>query len=364
MGNCSVICEREQSFHVEIEENLEQGGSQSSNCFQDDATVSTEAMLADPIDTTGLSGTVLPPESAKGSAVRSTQVQRERAISELRRCLTDLLGPEGEAQGDLPDADAIATVNAFGGEECCFRRFLLATRMNVSMANVKLRKTIQWRKEVRANEVLKDPSFQAVWDLMLPLWPERLVAQTSQGNPLTYFDILKGISTCQTKIWTDSNVQMFYVTWMELSLQLQRRGREKCGPQGDCDNMPATVVVYNMKDLHLGHVVTAALGLRSFGKILAIIDEHYPENLHKAYIINAPFVFYKVIWPMVRRALDTRTVANIHISADSSTEHLKAELGLGELEVEALMTKLAVNDVWPQLLAHGEEKAKRGSALR
>lgn len=49
------------------------------------------------------------------------------------------------------------------------------------------------------------------------------------------------------------------------------------------------------------------------GKITAIDQANYPEMMGKTLIINAPGVF-KLVWGVVKRFLDARTLTKIEVS--------------------------------------------------
>lgn len=259
------------------------------------------------------------------------------AARELRERLADLLGPVGASGAAVADQGAAATVARFGGERSCFHRFLHAKRQSVVTTEQKLRKTVEWRKQVGANEILESSAARKVYSLMEPVWPEKVIGCTPDGSPISYFDTAQAVQTCQLDIWTEDNVQTFYVAWMEHSLRLQREGRQRHGPCGEGNNMPASVVVYNLKDLRLSHVVRCMKGLAALVKILGIIDEHYPENLRKAVIINVPCIFYKMVWPLVQKALDARTLANVHLSDGEGREMLSKVFGVSCEEVDTLL---------------------------
>eukprot|EP00933_Yihiella_yeosuensis_P037430 TRINITY_DN31376_c0_g1_i1.p1 TRINITY_DN31376_c0_g1~~TRINITY_DN31376_c0_g1_i1.p1 ORF type:complete len:481 (-),score=101.84 TRINITY_DN31376_c0_g1_i1:148-1416(-) len=269
-----------------------------------------------------------------------------QAYVELRNRLSDLLGaPSSHGIRTPPAVDkALAaqaqdTIQRFGGEESCLHRFLKAKSLNVDAAEKKLRKTIEWRISVNANDIHEEEKALRIAEFMRPVWPEKIVGTTSQGCPISFFDVGQAVRTCQMDVWNEENVQSFYVTWMEYSLQLQREGRQQYGPIGSGNNMPPSVVVYNLKDLKLGDVMHCVSGLKAMVKILAIIEEHYPENLHKAIIINVPSIFYRFVWPLVQQGLDKNTLGNIHLSEDEGRPLLVEFLGIDEHEVEDLLTQ-------------------------
>lgn len=274
------------------------------------------------------------PLSASEVPVFTADEQKKlELIAKLRFGLLDLFS----------DKEAVKTVEAFGGETCMFNRFLQATRWNVEQADKKIRSTVEWRRSVGANSVSQSSECGRVWELMKPHWPEKLIGTTKAGNPVTYFDLSQAVRICQMDIWTEANVQNFYVSFMEQSLKLQREGREKCGPQGDCNNMPSSVVVYNLKGLRFSDCLKCVSGLKALAKILGIIDEHYPENLHQAVIINVPCLFYKAVWPIVQKALDARTLSNILLSDGEGRDLISKVLGISEPQAQTLLEGVFVD---------------------
>lgn len=78
---------------------------------------------------------------------------------------------------------------------------------------------------------------------------------------------------------------------MEHNLQLQRQGRAERGGGGGFQDLPASVVVYNLSGLSLARVTKCAKGLAALVRVVGLAEEHYPENLRKAIIINVPSLF-------------------------------------------------------------------------
>lgn len=284
---------------------------------------------------------LMPAEEETAKAVdaipshRIDDSKESQAFLELRNRLSDLLGPPGTKSS--PSKEAGITIERFGGDRCCLYRFLKAKSWNVELAEKKLRKTIEWRTQVGANNIQQDQHAEKIFSFMKPHWPEKIIGTSLQGNPISYFDLAQAIQTCQMDLWIEENVQSFYVTWMENSLQLQRDGRQRHGPLGAGNNMPSCIVVYNLKDLKLSHVMKCVSGLKSFVKILGIIEEHYPENLHKAVIVNVPCVFYRCVWPLVQQGLDKNTLNNIHLTEGEGRSLLTEVLGINGAEVDKLL---------------------------
>lgn len=68
------------------------------------------------------------------------------------------------------------------------------------------------------------------------------------------------------------------------------------------------------------------------GKVMSIDQDHYPELMYKALIINAPTSF-RVIWSLVKHLLDSRTQEKIEVLPSDYKPHL-----LKHIAPENLMT--------------------------
>jgi|EP01047_Picozoa_sp_COSAG01_P058212 hypothetical protein len=66
-----------------------------------------------------------------------------------------------------------------------------------------------------------------------------------------------------------------------------------------------------------------------FERVTGGRQAHYPETMHKAYILNAPRIF-ALIWKIIRPVLAERVVARIVIATDSREEELRALLRYGK----------------------------------
>ena len=72
-------------------------------------------------------------------------------------------------------------------------------------------------------------------------------------------------------------------------------------------------------------------GLRCFGRVLGLGQQHYPENLTKGFLINAPWFFARG-YDMVKPMLNASTVEQLEIFSDDAADALRDLMGPEELK--------------------------------
>jgi len=87
------------------------------------------------------------------------------------------------------------------------------------------------------------------------------------------------------------------------------------------------------------------VGIRTLCRVLSLAEEHYPQNLRKAIIVNVPNVFYSAIWPLVQRALDDETRANVLICNDHGCATIAEHIGVDVKDVRDVRELLSIA-VW------------------
>ena len=63
-------------------------------------------------------------------------------------------------------------------------------------------------------------------------------------------------------------------------------------------------------------------GLRIFSRALDVGQDNYPENLRKAFIINAPTIV-TILWSIVLKTLSERTKSKISLTSHDNREGLR-----------------------------------------
>ena len=114
----------------------------------------------------------------------------------------------------------------------------------------------------------------------------------------------------------------FFKLQMELIGRLQRRVRAKVGRcHGD-------VLVVDLQALAWRHIDPVFMH-NVLVPLLKHWQAHYPETLHRAYVLNAPRIF-ALIWKIIRPVLSDRVAARIVIATDDREEELRELLQFGE----------------------------------
>lgn len=93
-----------------------------------------------------------------------------------------------------------------------------------------------------------------------------------------------------------------------------KRRDEKKPPTCQC------LIIEDLTGLGTQHLYPA--GLSMFGKIVRVMEDHYPEILGSAIVINAPSIF-TMIWNLVSKFFDERTRNKIHILGSDYIDTLK-----------------------------------------
>eukprot|EP00929_Paragymnodinium_shiwhaense_P020724 TRINITY_DN13715_c0_g2_i1.p1 TRINITY_DN13715_c0_g2~~TRINITY_DN13715_c0_g2_i1.p1 ORF type:complete len:463 (-),score=82.21 TRINITY_DN13715_c0_g2_i1:84-1472(-) len=292
------------------------------DCEKDAETTSTSEgseVQEEEQDTQGEDSSAVRSERSAGSAAGLLE-EKDWRVRGFRNQLSDLLGTPGSSSsnsepGSALAAEARSAVSYFGGEGACLRRFLKSASYDIAAAEQKLRKTIDFRVQNNVSFIRDDPAAMRIWEELQPHWPEYIIGTTRDGSPVSYFDLDKAVAFCQ-RFLDEDKIRTFWIMWMEYNLQLQRQGRSQMGGGGGHQDLPASVVVYNLSGLSLARVTKCVAGLRALVRVVGLAEEHYPDNLRRAIIINVPSLFYNCVWPLVTKVLNTETLANITISND------------------------------------------------
>jgi len=260
----------------------------------------------------------------------------EKLVSELRRRLSDLLGPP-EPTGQL-EKDAVRTIDCFGGEHVCFSRFLRARRLDVNLAERMLRKTIEFRRLSRVNDIIEDPISREVWLSTRPHWPLTMPLFSRDGSLVLYFRMAHFLDFWYNGYKDTNQVMTVYLAFMERSLRLQRLARQRCGVP-PTEEMRPVFEVYDLSGIGLRHA-KCLLGIRKIMKVLSIGQQHYPENLRAAFLLNVP-TGLESVWKLVSQVLDVRTQEKIHFKSSDGRELLQQALGVSAEEVSAMFLSIA-----------------------
>merc|ERR1711976_80283 len=100
---------------------------------------------------------------------------------------------------------------------------------------------------------------------------------------------------------------------------------------------PGSITVYNISGFNVRQLSSCMSGIQTFARIISIAEEHYPKNLRKAAVINAPPFFARTLWPAVRGLLKAETAANVCMSSTGCESFKSEQLGFKSEELQELM---------------------------
>lgn len=252
----------------------------------------------------------------------------QQRVDELLARLSDVLGPNGNAYDK-------ESVQKLGGNPSCLWRFLVSVNNNIDAAEAKLRETMQFRREKHANALLEN--YAKVFESMEHVWPEVHIGTTSDGSPVSYFDVQKAVRFLKLG-YTEDSIRSAWLYWMERSNAFQRQGRPCASSSISSWDMPGTVVIYNLEGLRLSQLTSCLGGLQQFCRVLGLAEQHYPTNLRKAIVLNSPSMFSRMAWPLVHKVLDAQTQSNVMVCDGANYSVLTwDQLGFDAQELDALL---------------------------
>eukprot|EP00435_Cladocopium_sp_Y103_P064568 s6_g26.t1 len=281
--------------------------------------VEAEAKTEEPSEVSSDSTDVEVDADKEMSTFRVVPRDVDARVQELHRRLEDV----------EMDPTAAGSIEKLGGYPTCYWRFLRSCNNDVKAAETKLRATLRFRQRLGVDHLLCTEKPKQVFEKLKDAWPEVWIGTTSDGSPVSFFDVGKAVRFLQLGV-QEEELRLFWMVWMERSNQQQRQGLGKASGSGSIDphDMPGTVVIYDLKELHLSQLTSCLSGLHSLIKVLGLAEKHYPSNLRKAVVLNAPAVFSRMVWPLVHKVLDAETRKDVLV-CDALDEGFSSQLGFG-----------------------------------
>lgn len=251
----------------------------------------------------------------------------DERVQELHRRLEDV----------VMDPTASGSIEKLGGYPTCYWRFLRSCNNDLKAAEAKLRATLRFRQRLGVDHLLCTEKPKEVFEKLKDAWPEVWIGTTSDGSPVSFFDVGKAVRFLQLGV-QEEELRLFWMVWMERSNQQQREGLGKASGNIDHHDMPGTVVIYDLKELYLSQLTSCLSGLHTLIKVLGLAEKHYPSNLRKAVVLNAPAAFSRMVWPLVHKVLDNETRKDVLV-CDALDEDFSSQLGFGASELVELLRK-------------------------
>jgi hypothetical protein len=224
---------------------------------------------------------------------------------------------------------------AFGNKRTCLSRFLTARDGNPNNAAVMMKNTFQFRLENRVSQIVYPGDDRlGLCKRIRDYWTGTFFGVTEDGSPVQYHRVeLLRPPLLMGKDVGEDRLRIFYLWWLETCLSMQRVGQElrsskpaaAGGKSALSDSniiMPKGIEIFDFKGVSLWYLSGCISGLRMFSRALSVGQDHYPENLRKAFVINAPSII-ALLWTVCLYVLSPRTKSKIQLTSDENREGLR-----------------------------------------
>ncbi|XP_030647578.1 SEC14-like lipid binding 8 [Chanos chanos] len=199
-------------------------------------------------------------------------------------------------------------------------RWLRARNFNVSKAEAMLRKHLEFRKRIKADTITTE------WkppEVIEKYFSGGMCGYDREGSPVWY-DVIgpvdpKGLLLSASKQdFIKSKVRDCEMLQKECDLQSERLGK----------NVESITMIYDCEGLGLKHLWKPAI--ETYGEVLTMFEDNYPEGLKKLFIIKAPKIF-PVAYNLVKPFLSEDTRRKIVILGPNWKEVLQKHIEPEEL---------------------------------
>lgn len=126
---------------------------------------------------------------------------------------------------------------------------------------------------------------------------------------------------------TEDEFREFYLYWMERGLALQ------LASISEGKTPPGVVEIYDIGGVGLSQI--HIIGLMMLSRVLGLGQLHYPANLTKGYLINAPW-FIEQGFSLVRPVLSQATIDALSISSTDCKEELLQLMSEAEARTQSI----------------------------
>ena len=243
--------------------------------------------------------------------MEASSLEESAALDRLRSRLL--------SSGEFSNAPGRQMLAAYGGVDLCLLRFLRAQRdLDVRAAHAKLSATLAFRVQngVGAPESMATAHRDGVGDW----WCGTFAGRTENGCPVTYWRFRCIEAEQLQKRFDEAQLKRFYIAWMERGLAVQREvvAERAAGCPGNVD-------IYDLEGVGWRQLSS---GARLLSGVLSVAQDHYPENLKQAIVVNAPATF-TAAWRVISAVVDKKTQEKFVIRRDGAEQVLGTLLGGG-----------------------------------
>eukprot|EP00322_Chrysochromulina_rotalis_P012129 CAMPEP_0115856602 /NCGR_PEP_ID=MMETSP0287-20121206/15140_1 /TAXON_ID=412157 /ORGANISM="Chrysochromulina rotalis, Strain UIO044" /LENGTH=256 /DNA_ID=CAMNT_0003310787 /DNA_START=8 /DNA_END=778 /DNA_ORIENTATION=+ len=230
-------------------------------------------------------------------------------------------------------------VHAFGSEERCCRCFLRAASSVATAAVANIESTLTFRKDHGLDQIADSTAAATTFDAhpLRPRLPLSFAGLAPDGSVIQYARLASiNVRELVGAAKDDFDLRTLVALWLEQALRLQGDSTRSRG--APC---PGTYDVYDLKGTNAWSLLWDVKETRGvLGPVLSMGEAHFPDNLHRCFVINASNMFAG-IWRICTPFLSERTQRKVSISTTVPKELVEA-LG-GEAEVGKMMASVPEN---------------------
>ncbi|XP_035022184.1 SEC14-like protein 2 [Hippoglossus stenolepis] len=199
-------------------------------------------------------------------------------------------------------------------------RWLRARNFNLQKSEAMLRKHVEFRRNMKVDTIITEWRPPEVIEKYLS---GGMCGHDREGSPIWY-DVIgpvdpKGLFLSASKQdFIKSKIRDCEMLQQECSLQSQRLGK----------NVEAITMIYDVEGLGLKHLWKPAI--ETYGEILQMFENNYPEGLKRLFVIKAPKLF-PVAFNLIKHFLSENTRHKINILGANWQEVLLKYIDAEEL---------------------------------
>ncbi|KAI3362457.1 hypothetical protein L3Q82_012746, partial [Scortum barcoo] len=201
-------------------------------------------------------------------------------------------------------------------------RWLRARSFNVQKAEAMIRKHLEFRRKMNVDAIISEWKPPEVIEKFLS---GGMCGYDREGSPIWY-DVIgpldpKGLLLSATK----QDYMKTKIRHIEMLQRECRRQTEKLGK-----NIEAITLIYDCEGLGLKHIWKPAI--ESYGEILTMFEDNYPEGLKRVFLIKAPKMF-PVAYNLIKHFLCEETRRKIIVLGGNWQEVLRKHIDPEQLPV-------------------------------
>ncbi|XP_061886743.1 SEC14-like protein 2 [Entelurus aequoreus] len=201
-------------------------------------------------------------------------------------------------------------------------RWLRARSFNVAKAEAMIRKHIDFRRKMKVDTIISD------WtppEVIQKYVSGGMCGYDKEGSPIWY-DVIgpldpKGLLMSATK----QDLMRTKIRNIEI---LQRECRRQSSKLSK--NVESITIVYDCEGLGLKHMWKPAI--ETYGEILTMFEENYPEGLKKVFLIKAPILF-PMAYNLIKHFLCEETRRKLAVLGGNWQEVLRKHVDAEQLPV-------------------------------